>query len=58
MKKAWTDLKSFITVVIMALFAYCIILKIQIPEELKQITIMVVSFFLGTKVNQTKEGEK
>ena len=58
MKKAWTDLKSFITVVIMALFAYCIILNIQIPEELKQITIMVVSFFLGTKVNQTKEGEK
>ncbi len=52
MKKAWSDLKSFITVVIMALFAYCILLRIPIPEELKQITIMIVSFFLGTKVNK------
>ena len=49
MKKAWNDLKSFITVVVIALFAYCILREIAIPEELKQIVIMVVSFFLGSK---------
>ena len=56
MKKAWNDLKSFITVLVMILFAYCILRQIPIPEELKQITIMVVSFFLGTKV--AKDGDK
>ena len=50
MKKAWSDLKSFITVVVLGLFAYCVIRQIPINEELKQITIMVVSFFLGSKV--------
>lgn len=50
MKKAWDDLKSFITVIVMCLFSYCIIRQITIPEELKSITLMVVSFFLGTKV--------
>lgn len=55
MKKAWSDLKSFITVTVMLLFAYCIIFKIPIAEELKQITIMVVSFFLGTKVTDKEK---
>lgn len=56
MKKAWNDLKSFITVIIMFLFAYCILRQIPIPEELKIITTSVVSFFLGTKA--TKENSK
>ncbi len=56
MKKAWNDLKSFITVTVMLLFAYCIIFKMPIPEELKTITISVVSFFLGSKSSK-KEGE-
>ena len=56
MKKAWTDLKSFITVAVILLFAYCVIRQINIPEELKIITTTVVSFFLGTKINN-KEGE-
>lgn len=55
MKKAWTDLKSFITVAIIVLFAYCIIMQIPIPEELKAITLTVVSFFLGTKVNKEEK---
>ena len=55
MKKAWSDLKSFITVVVMLLFSYCIIRGIPIPEELKQITIMIVSFFLGSKVSKKEE---
>lgn len=49
MKKAWTDLKSFITVVTMVLFAYCIILQIPIDDTLKSILATVVGFFLGTQ---------
>ena len=55
MKKAWNDLKSFITVAVILLFGYCIIMQIPIPEELKAITLTVVSFFLGTKVNKESE---
>ena len=55
MKKAWNDNKSFITVSVMILFGYCIIRQIQVPEELKNITLMVVSFFLGTKVQKESD---
>lgn len=51
MKKAWDDLKSFITVITMLLFAYCIIMRIPIPDELQHIVSMVVGIFLGTKIN-------
>lgn len=54
MKKAWSDLKSFITVITMLLFAYCIITRIPIPNELQNVLATVVGFFLGSKVN--KEG--
>ena len=54
MKKAWTDLKSFITVSIILLFGYCIVLQIPIPEELKSALSIVIGFFLGSKVY--KEG--
>ena len=54
MKKAWSDLKSFITVVTMMLFAYCVITQIPIPNELQNVLATVVGFFLGSKVN--KEG--
>ena len=55
MKKAWTDLKSFITVAVISLFAYCVIWQIEIPEELKSITLMTVSFFLGSKANKNDD---
>jgi len=58
MKKAWNDLKSFITVLVMILFAYCIVRQITIPEELKSITLMVVSFFLGTKVPKESDSNE
>lgn len=57
MKKAWTDIKSFITVAIILLFAYCIIRQITIPDELKTITITVVSFFLGSQAEKMKRGD-
>lgn len=54
MKKAWDDLKSFITVITMLLFAYCIIRRIPLDETLKTTLATVVGFFLGSKI--TKEG--
>ena len=54
MKKAWSDLKSFITVITMLLFAYCVIMRIPIPSELQNVLATVVGFFLGSKIN--KEG--
>lgn len=55
MKKAWDDLKSFITVITMLLFAYCIILGKPVDETLKTALMTVIGFFLGSKV--TKEVE-
>lgn len=55
MKKAWTDLKSFITVITMLLFAYCIVLRIPIDETLKVTLATVVGFFLGHQAK--KEGD-
>lgn len=52
MKKAWTDLKSFITVITMLLFSYCIIRQIPIPNELQNVLATVVGFFLGSKVKE------
>ena len=56
MKKAWVDIKSFITVITMLLFAYCIIRQIPLDETLKTTLATVVGFFLGSKIN--KEGEE
>ena len=52
MKKAWNDIKSFITVITMLLFAYCIVLQIPIPSELQNVVAIVVGFFLGSKINK------
>lgn len=54
MKKAWTDLKSFLTVAIIFLFGYCVVLQMQVPEELKSALNIVLGFFLGSKI--PKEG--
>lgn len=51
MKKAWTDLKSFVTVAILLLFGYCIIRQLTIPEELKSALNFVLGYFLGSKIN-------
>ena len=50
MKKAWTDIKSFITVATILLFAYCIILRIPIDDTLKSVLATVIGFFLGSKI--------
>lgn len=62
MKKAWSDIRSFITVVTMLLLAYCVIARIPIPEYLKEIVTIVVSFFLGVQSEKLgrvkKEGDE
>lgn len=55
MKKAWNDLKSFITVITMLLFSYCVIRQIPIPSELQNVLATVVGFFLGSKINKGDE---
>lgn len=55
MKKAWSDLKSFITVITMFLFAYCILRQLPIPTELQNVVSVVVGFFLGSKTNKKEE---
>ena len=57
MKKAWNDIKSFITVATFILFAYCVILQIDVPQELQTILTTVVGFFLGTQSSKLNGGE-
>ncbi len=57
MKKALTDLKSFITVITMLLFSYCIIRQIPIDETLKTVLSTVVGFFLGAKSKESESNE-
>ena len=52
MKKCWDDLKSFITVVTMLLFAYCVVLRLDIPQELQTVLTTVVGVFLGAQSNK------
>lgn len=58
MKKAWTDIKSFITVTVILLFAYCIIRQIPIDDTLKSVLATVVGFFLGTQAIKNEETKK
>lgn len=54
MKKAWDDLKSFITVMTMLLFAYCIVIEKPIDETLKTALMTVIGFFLGSKIKDVE----
>lgn len=58
MKKAWDDIKSFITVATFFLFGYCVILQLPIPQELQTILTTVVGFFLGTQAEKNKKGSE
>ena len=55
MKKSWNDIKSFITVITMLLFAYCIIFQKPIDDTLKTVLSTVIGFFLGSKINKKDE---
>lgn len=57
MRKAIDDIKSFITVTTFILFAYCVILKMEVPQELQTVLTTVVGFFLGTQSMKSNGGE-
>ena len=57
MIKAFTDIRSFITVVTISLLAYCVIWQVPIPEFLKEIVTVVVSFFLGVQSEKLGRGK-
>lgn len=57
MKKAWSDIKSFITVATFVLFAYCVFLQLPVPQELQTVLTTVVGFFLGSQAEKNKKGE-
>lgn len=57
MKKAWSDIKSFITVATFILFAYCVVLQLEIPQELQTVLTTVVGFFLGAQSVKVNGGE-
>ena len=56
MKKAWNEIKSFITVATIFLWAYCIIFRIPIDDTLKTVLATVIGFFLGSKI--PKDGDE
>lgn len=49
MKKAWDDVKSFITIISTIVYLTCIILKIDIPEYFRNVYLMEISFYFGTQ---------
>ena len=55
MKKAWDEIKSFITVMTMFLWAYCIIFQVPIDDTLKTVLATVIGFFLGSKIPKDEE---
>lgn len=55
MKKAWDDVKSFITIMSTIVYLTCIILQINIPEYFRTIYLMEISFYFGTQVEKIKQ---
>lgn len=49
MKKAWDDVKSFITIISTIVYLTCIISKIDIPEYFRNVYLMEISFYFGTQ---------
>ncbi len=49
MKKAWEDVKSFITITSTIVYLTCILLKIDIPEYFRNVYLMEISFYFGTQ---------
>lgn len=62
MKKAWDDVKSFITIASTIVYLTCIIMQIDVPEYFRNIYLMEISFYFGTQfqkaVNEAKGIEK
>ena len=54
MKKAWDDIKSFITVVMTIAYIYLTIVG-NMTQEFQTIYLMIVSFYFGTQAEKLKQ---
>ncbi|MDR3345190.1 MAG: hypothetical protein LBT21_06345 [Oscillospiraceae bacterium] len=56
---ALIDVKTFITVVVMAVWAACVVVslrvpEVEIPQEVHYLCTAVVGFFIGSKTSEKK----
>ena len=54
MKKAWDDIKSFITVVMTIAYIYLTIVG-NMTQEFQTIYLMIVAFYFGTQAEKLKQ---
>ena len=54
MKKAWDDIKSFITVVMTIAYIYLTIIG-DMTQEFQTIYLMIVAFYFGTQAEKLKQ---
>ena len=54
MKKAWDDIKSFITVVMTIAYIYLTIVG-DMTQEFQTIYLMIVAFYFGTQAEKLKQ---
>lgn len=54
MKKAWDDIKSFITVVMTIAYIYLTIAG-NMTQEFQTIYLMIVAFYFGTQAEKLKQ---
>lgn len=54
MKKAWDDIKSFMTVVMTIAYIYLTIVG-NMTQEFQTIYLMIVAFYFGTQAEKLKQ---
>lgn len=55
MKKAWTDIKSFVTVSLTITFIVLSIIKIINGEQFYNLFLIVISFYFGTQYEKNNK---
>lgn len=57
MKKAWNEIKSFITVVMTIAYIYLTIVG-SMTSEFQNIYLMIVAFYFGTQFEKNKQNDE
>lgn len=57
MKKAWDEIKSFITVVMTIAYIYLTIVG-SMTSEFQNIYLMIVAFYFGTQFEKNKQNDE
>lgn len=58
MKKAWNDIKSFVTVITTIAFVIFTFLKIVSGEQFYNIFLMIIAFYFGTQYQKNVTTKK